>query len=101
VAQRFVDALVDGLARVKKDREATIRVIGKYLKVSDPQVVDATYAFETSELFPALPYVRADQLQATVQVLSGRNHKVASVNVNRMIDNSFVQSAADRSVQSS
>lgn len=101
VAQRFVDALVEGLALVKKDRAATIRAIGKHLKVSDPQVLDETYAFETSELFPALPYVNAGQLQATVQVLSQRNHKVADVNLNRMLDGSFVQSAADRNVQSS
>lgn len=100
-AQRFVDALVEGLALVKKNREATMQVIGKHLKISDPQVLDATYAFDTSELFPALPYVRADQLQATVQVLSQRNHKVSGVNLNQMLDNSFVQSAADRNVQSS
>ena len=101
VAQRFVDALVEGLALIKKSREATIRVIGKHLKVTDPPVLDATYTFETSELFPALPYVRADQLQATVQALPQRNHKVAGVNLNRMLDGSFVQSAADRSMQSS
>lgn len=101
VAQRFVDALIEGLALAKKNREATIRVIGKHLKVTDPQVLDATYTFEASELFPALPYVRADQLQATVQVLSQRNHKVAGVNLNGMLDGSFVQSAADRNVQSS
>jgi NitT/TauT family transport system substrate-binding protein len=96
VLQRYIDALVQGIARMKKDKPFTIGVLQKYLKVDDEQELSTTYDYATTNLFPSQPYVTTDQLNDTVQVLGKNNARVRSVDLNRMIDNSLVRSAVSR-----
>src|SRR5439155_23123331 len=53
------------------------------------------------QIFPSLPYPRADQLADSVRVLGATNEKVKSYEVSRMLDESFVKNAADRGLDKS
>lgn len=96
VVQRYVDALVEGLKRMRQDKAFAIGVLKKYLKLNDDQALNTTYDYAKQNLFPALPYVAAEQFADSVGQLSQKNAKVKTVDLNAMIDNSFVKSAAAR-----
>ena len=96
VMQRYVDALVEGIAKMKKDRAFAIGVLEKYLKVTDQQELSTTYDYATKNLFPSDPHVTVDQLQDAVNVLADKNPKVKSFDLKKMIDDSYVKSAVGR-----
>ena len=94
VVQRYVDALVEALAKEKNDREFTIGVIRKLLNYDEPQGLAATYEYFSKEVHPELPYPEVVQLEEAVK--SAQNARVRELKLDGLIDRSFVQSAADR-----
>lgn len=97
-AQKLVDSLVQGLARIKKDKPFTEQVMKKYLKYDDPKGLDATYDFFVSEVWPDYPDVKPDQLADGIAELGKKNDKVKNFDPNSIMDDSLVQDAQKRGV---
>ncbi len=98
VVQDYVDALVASIVRLKKDRPFAERVLTHWEKITDPQLLDGAYTFYMQEVFTTYPAPRADQYQAAVSALGKTNPKLATYNVSRALDPSFVKSAQSRKV---
>ena len=96
VLQRYIDSIVQAIARVKKDKAFSIQVYRKYLKLDDEGALARTWDYATAELFPALPYPKLDQFNDIVPELAKRNDKAKTFDVSKMLDDSLVQNAADR-----
>jgi NitT/TauT family transport system substrate-binding protein len=96
VVQKLVDSIVQGAARNKQDRAFAIQVLKKYLKNDDETAVGATYDYFTQKVTPVLPFPKPEQFADSVTVLSAQNPKVKDVDLQKLLDASFVQSAADR-----
>ena len=76
VTQRYVDAIVEAIAREKKDRPFALDVLKTYLKVTDTNALNATYDHYVGTVIPSAPYVRADQFGDVIQTLGRTNEKV-------------------------
>jgi len=98
IVQKYVDSLMEAIARVKSDRSYTEQIMGKYLKLDDKTSLDATYDFFALKMLPDVPDLTADQFHDAVETLSKSNAKVASVDLSSVIDDSFVQDAVKRGV---
>jgi len=98
VTQRYVDSIVEAIAKQKKDRPFTIDVLKKYLKTTDEKAVNATYDHYVVTVIPSAPFVRAEQFADAIATLGKLNPKVASFDVKKILDESFVQSAIDRGI---
>lgn len=96
VVQKYIDALVQGTARAKKDRAFAVSVMKKYFKSDDEKGMDASYTFFAQEVAPALPAITAEQFSSAIEELSKKNEKLKGYDVSKAIDNSFVKSAGDR-----
>ena len=96
VIQRYVDSIVQAIAKVKKDKAFSIGVYKKYLKIDDEATLGRTWEYATTQLFPALPYPKLDQFNDITPELAKRNDKAKTYDVSKMLDESFVKSAADR-----
>lgn len=101
VVQRYVDGLVQAIARMEKDRPFTIQVYKKYFKSTDTAAMNATYDFFTKEVTPAQPFPRPDQFTDAINALAPKNPKVKTIDVNKLLDPSFVQNAVDRGLAGS
>ena len=97
VAQRYVDAIVEGRAKEAADPAFTLEVMKKYLQTGDEAGLRATYDY-FMRIQPVYPYPKAEQFTDSVQVLSATNEKVRGFDVAKLLDPTFVQSAADRRV---
>jgi NitT/TauT family transport system substrate-binding protein len=95
-AQKYVDSIVEAIARMKKDRAFTISVLKKYFNSNDDKAMEIAYDFFTSEVTPSQPYPRVEQWADTQRYLGQKNSRIGTVNINTMIDPSFVKSAVDR-----
>ncbi len=98
VTQRYVDSIVEAIARAKKDRAFTLEVLKTYLKTSDEKALNATYDHYVGTVIPSAPFVRADQFTDAIATLGKTNEKVKTFDVKKILDESFVQSAIDRGI---
>jgi NitT/TauT family transport system substrate-binding protein len=97
VVQRYVDSIVGATARIRSDRDLAVRVLEKYYNSDDDAAMGATYDY-LLELMPDLPYPRPEQFTDVLPNLAAKNDKAQGFDVSTIMDPSFVQSAADRHV---
>jgi len=96
VAQKYVDSMVQGIAKLKQDRALAIDVLGKRIKSDDQQAMGVAYDFYTKEIFPNFPEPKPELFQDAVTELQKEDPKIASLDVKTIIDPSFVKSAQSR-----
>src|ERR671934_229970 len=94
--QKFVDSLVQGIARMRADKPFTIGVLKKYFDSDDEEAMDAAYEFFVKEVTQPAPFARPELFNDAVAILGEKNEKIKAVDLNRIVDPSFVQSAVDR-----
>jgi NitT/TauT family transport system substrate-binding protein len=94
--QKFVDSLVQAIARMRADKPFTVGVLKKYFQSDDEDAMSGAYDFFTKEVTPAVPMPRPEQFADAVAILGDKNDKIKTVDVSRIVDPSFVQSAVDR-----
>ncbi len=99
--QAYVDSMVQAIARIRADKPFTIGVLKKYFKSDDDRAMGATYDFYASEVLASQPFPRPELFTDSIAVLAQRNEKIKSVDLQSILDPSFVQSAVDRKLAGS
>lgn len=97
VAQRYVDGLIEGIARTKQDEALAVATYKKYSKDEDNAVAKATYDY-FKPLLLSQPFPKADEFTPTAKIMAEVNPKVAKLDVASLIDDSFVKDAVARKV---
>ena len=95
-AQKFVDSLVQSIARMRADKPFTVGVLKKYFQSDDEEALNGAYDFFTREVTPAVPMPKVEQFADAVAILGEKNDKIKTVALAHIIDPGFVQSAVDR-----
>lgn len=95
VLQRYVDAMIEGIAREKQDRALSVQETEKYLSSTDEEKISAAYDYYT-QWVPSYPLLNPDQFADSVTQLSANDPRVGEINLSNVLDNSFVQSAQER-----
>ncbi|HEX6512696.1 MAG TPA: ABC transporter substrate-binding protein [Chloroflexota bacterium] len=98
VAQAYIDSIVQGLARSKKDRAFATDTLAKYMKLDDKSLAQKSVDYADDHLFPDYPDIKPDAFADSVEVLSAKNPNVKNFDLNKIIDDSLVQSAMQRGV---
>src|SRR5579864_7288581 len=96
VVQRYVDALVQGIARFKADRASAIQIDKKYLEETDDALVARTYDYFIQSVTPSQPFPRPEQFPEVIAALGKNNEAIKNLDVTSALDPSLVQSAVDR-----
>jgi NitT/TauT family transport system substrate-binding protein len=96
MVQRYVDSIVQSIARVKADKPLAMAAIKKNLKLDDQRAVEATYEYYKAGVFPDYPYPRAELFKDARELVGEQNAKVLTFDVNTILDPSFIKSAEDR-----
>jgi ABC-type nitrate/sulfonate/bicarbonate transport system substrate-binding protein len=96
VVQRYVDSIVEAIAKARADKPATIAALKKYLKSDDDRAMTAAYDWYVGTVLKDPPTPTAAQLAAIQDIVSKFNEKVKTVDPAKIIDDSFVKSALER-----
>ena len=62
---------VAGMARVKGDSDFTIKVLRKYLRISDAKLLAGTYDYWV-HIYPAKPYVDPEEIRSYLLTVKDR-----------------------------
>lgn len=96
IVQRFMDSLIESIARSKKDKPGSLPVLKAQLKLEDDAVVAATYDFFIGEVVPSVPTPKAEQFADEITIMSQSNDKVKGFNIAPYIDPSFLAKSIAR-----
>jgi NitT/TauT family transport system substrate-binding protein len=97
--QAYVDALLEGIARVHSDRPLAIELLKSNLNLEADEDLNATYDYYTRpELMPSLPYPRAEQFADTLAILGKTDERLPKLDMAALLDPSFIKSAEARGV---
>jgi NitT/TauT family transport system substrate-binding protein len=85
---RFLRAYIEAMAVIRRDKETTIKSMGKFLKTSDHDALESTYE-EYKNVFPTTPLMTAAEIQAVLDV--AKSPKAKTMKPQEFFDNSIVQ----------
>ena len=94
--QAYVDSLTIARAKMKNDKAGATAVLGKYFKLDNQTALDAAYDFFMNEVTVPYLYPEVIQWKDAIDILGKGNPNIAKVDISKMIDRSFMQSAQDR-----
>lgn len=97
VAQRYVDSIVQAIARIKHDKPFTIQVLRDFLGSPPDDVLNVTYDYYVQDkIVPPLPFPKAEYYSIQLDQISKSNDAAKNFDLTKLVDPSFVESAATR-----
>ncbi|HYK99545.1 MAG TPA: ABC transporter substrate-binding protein [Candidatus Acidoferrales bacterium] len=99
--QAYVDSMVQALAYARANKDFTVGVLGKYFKITDTPLMERTYTFFLNEVMPIYPTPDPTLLGDAISVLSAKNPAIANVDLKKLLDPSYVDSARARKLAGS
>jgi len=76
------------MALIRRDKEAAVKAMGRFLKSTDREVLESVYD-EYRDVFPVTPLMTAAEVQAVLDV--SKSPKAKSMKPQEFYDNSIVQ----------
>ena len=89
-ADAYLRAYVEALAYVKANRDVTMKVIAKYTRQRDPEVLTKFYDDLVPDL-PRIPYIDDVSARATVDAMQAQGPPLSKVDVKALYDNSLLK----------
>jgi ABC-type nitrate/sulfonate/bicarbonate transport system substrate-binding protein len=94
--QAYVDSLTIARLKMKADKPGAVVVLGKYFKLDNQDALNNAYEFFMNEVTVPYLYPEVTQFKDAVDILGKTNDKIKTVDIAKMLDRSFMQSAQDR-----
>jgi ABC-type nitrate/sulfonate/bicarbonate transport system substrate-binding protein len=85
---RYLRAYVEAISIIHRDKETTMKVIGKFMKTDNRQLLEAVYE-EHEPVFQRVPLMTKDVVQAVLEVV--KSPKGTQAKPEDFFDNSFLQ----------
>jgi ABC-type nitrate/sulfonate/bicarbonate transport system substrate-binding protein len=89
VLARFMRAMAESAKIAQTDRTYTLKVLGKFLRIQNQKVLEASYDSEIKALEPRLA-IRADGLKANLDEISSTEPRAKNVQAEEMMDTRYL-----------
>lgn len=91
----MVTALSEAVHFYKREKEPSIKILSKYLQVTDREALEETYREIAVKTLPEKPYATMPGIQVIIDELAQRNPKAKSAKPEDFVDMSFVKKLDD------
>jgi len=95
-AQKYIDGVVMGIARAKKDRAYSAQELAKYMKLDNNDDIKRAVDYGADNLWASQPTIKKEDFADAIDVLSQTNPNIKNFDVSKILDNSLVESAVQR-----
>ena len=85
---RYLRGYTEAISVIRRDKETTVKVMGKYMKTDNQKLLEAVYE-EHLPVFQQLPLMTKEAVQAVLDV--AKNPKAQQMKPEDLFDNSFLQ----------
>ena len=92
VVRRYVKSQVEAVHVLKSDRETSIKVVGKYLKLKDRELLEKSYDVSAGEdVYPRKQYPTLAGIKTILDALAAENSKAREVKPEDFVDLTFIK----------
>jgi len=95
MVRRFVKGFVAAIHYSRTHREATLKILSKYMRTQDKDILNASYDYFVGRAIPRTPYVSERGLQAVIDFIRQRNPQTPNVKAAEFMDNQFIKELDD------
>ena len=95
MVRRFTKGFVAAIHYSQTHRENTLKILSKYMRTSDKDVLNASYDYFVGRAIPRTPYVSERGLQAVIDFIRQRNPQTPNVKAADFMDNRFIKELDD------
>lgn len=91
LVRRFLSAEIEAIALMKKDRAFATRVLSKYLRTQDAELLAESYDIQIAKYMMKVPLTTGDAVRSVLEELAERNPKAKDLDPNKFFDDRFVR----------
>ena len=91
LVRRYLSAVIEANALMKRDRAFTFNVLRKYLRTNDTDLLTESYDVQIVKYLLKVPLPTADSVRAVVDELAERNPKAKDQDPTKFFDDRFVR----------
>ena len=91
LVRRYLSAVIESVALMKKDRAFTMKIFRKYLRLDDPDLLAETYDVQIVKYLMKSPLTTVDAVRSVVDELAERNPKAKDQDPAKFFDDRFVR----------
>jgi len=95
LVRRFTRGFVAAIQYAQTHRDFTIKVLSKFMRTDDKDILNASYDYFVGRVIPRTPYVSEKGLQAVIDFIRQRNPQTPNVKVQDFMDNRFIKELDD------
>jgi NitT/TauT family transport system substrate-binding protein len=92
---KFTKGFVAAIQYAQTHREVTLKVLSKYMRTTDADILNASYDQYVGRVIPRVPYVSEKGLQAVIDFIRQRNPQTPNVKAAEFMDNRFIKELDD------
>jgi NitT/TauT family transport system substrate-binding protein len=92
---KFMKGFLAAIQYAQSHREVTLKILSKYMRTSDQEVLNASYDYYVGRVIPRAPYVSEKGLQAVIDFIRQRNPQTPIVKAQDFMDNRFIKELDD------
>lgn len=91
LVRRYLSAVIEASALMKKDRAFSFKVLGKYLRTNDIDLLSETYDVQIAKYLLRVPLPTVDNVKSVVEEIAERNPKAKDQDAKLFFDDRFVR----------
>lgn len=91
LVRRFLSAEIEAIALMKKDRAFATKVLSKYLRTTDADLLNESYDVQIGKHMMRVPLTNADAVRSVLEELAERNPKAKDLDPTKFFDDRFVR----------
>jgi NitT/TauT family transport system substrate-binding protein len=87
----YLKAYVEGLARFKTDKAFSLKVLAKYSRIDDREMLEETYRHYAVNVMPRVPYPTMKGIQMVLDEISSRSPKTREISPASLVDVTYLK----------
>ena len=91
LVRRYMMAQTEAIARAKRDKNMALKVMGKYLRTTNPNALAESYDIDVQKYLLRVPLTTAEAMRSVLDDLAGRIPKAKDADPKRFFDDTFVR----------
>jgi NitT/TauT family transport system substrate-binding protein len=91
LARRYVTAMIEAIARMKQDKAFTTKVMSKYLRLNDPELLSEAWDMYAQKYLAKVPLPTPEAIKAVLEELAPRNPKAQTEDPKKFYDDTIVR----------
>jgi ABC-type nitrate/sulfonate/bicarbonate transport system substrate-binding protein len=96
VVSRFLSAVLGGIKRIHGDPEASKNVLAKYLRLTDRDVIEENYRFDSGQFLESVPTVLLEGLRYAIESLIPTVPAAKALRAESLVDPTVLEEAMKR-----